>query len=748
VRRRMRIISDSRSRQLRVPLMRMVFALVTAFAVVTPTTGLAAAPAPHVVSKQSATISVYGGNSGVLAPGENLTANVVITNTGSESLNPGTISLQLTSAAFAERADLDSWLKRGDNPPSTRAIGTTPTNTIAAGTSTTVSLTVTAAALGITRTTTSVYGLSAALTINNAAIASGAGSIVWNTGTGFSQSGVSVAMPITAPATAAGLIAPADLATYTGPNGILTRELNGVLDQPTVAIGIDPMIIASIRVLGTAAPASTQAWLRELEQARNQIFPLQFGDADVAGQVQAGATDLLQPLSFTYSMDPNNQKVPLVVGENNQPGAPGGTAAGATATATPAPTTGPSLPSMSELLAWPYTLHDIAWPPDNSVRAADLPVFAKNGLTTTILDGGNTNAGTLSHTPNPALPVSGGRALVADDAVSDALRAAATAATDSAWRAAMAGLNAQLAMIGTEKAPDQVVFATLDRTGPVSSQLLSQTFSALTSMPWVTPASLTDAIASTTEPQLEVKDAPESATRVSSITGLLARESGAAGEGPSLAGFATVLDDPTMLTGPSRNQLLSLLGVNWLSAQNNWPAAVSASLTASGKILDSVQIVPPGNISQLSNEALIPITVSNAFTLPVSIVLRTTPSNARLEIDSDTSKTVPPGGSAKLLVPVKAQVGNGKVQLTMGLFSPTGVQIGAIQTATVDVHADWEGLGALVIGILVVLLFGFGLFRTIRRHRKEQAGAPAAGTDAARADAPESPDPPGEGLNG
>ncbi|MEO8907212.1 MAG: DUF6049 family protein [Microbacteriaceae bacterium] len=720
----MRIISDPRSR-----LLRAVLALATAVAIVIPTTGLSGAPAPHAVSKQSATVSVFGGNSGVLTPGENLTATVIITNTGSESLNPGTISLQLTAAPFAERSELDSWLKHTGDEPSIRAIGTTPTSTITPGTATTVSLTVGAAELGITRPTTGVFGLSATLTVTSAAIASGAGSIVWNTGTGFSQSGVSVAMPITAPATAAGLIPAADLATFTSVNGILARELDGVVEHPSVAIGIDPMIIASIRVLGTAAPPSAQAWLRQLESAPNDIFPLQYGDADAAGQVQAGLTDLLQPIAFTYAMDPNNQKVPLVVGETSHSGAPADALTTTSPTPTPTPTPAATVPSMAELLAWPYTLSDIVWPPDDTVRAADLPVFAKNGLTTTILDGGNTNAASLPHTPNAAMPVSGGRALVADDAVSDALRSAATAATDSAWRAAMAGLNAQLAMIGTENAPDQVIFATLGRTGPSSSQTLSQTLSALTAMPWTVSTSVTDAIASTTEPNLAVKDTPESNSRVGSITGLLGRESGAAGEGASLTGFATVLDDPTQLTGPSRNQLLSLLGVGWLSPQNNWPAAVSASLTASGKILDSVQIIPPGNISQLSNEALIPITVSNSFTLPVNIVLRTTPSNARLEIDNDTEKTVPPGGSAKLLVPVKAQVGNGKVQLTMSLFSPTSVQIGATQTASVDVHADWEGLGALVIGILAVLLFGFGLFRTIRRRRRERAGV--TGTDGA-----------------
>jgi hypothetical protein len=172
----------------------------------------------------------------------------------------------------------------------------------------------------------------------------------------------------------------------------------------------------------------------------------------------------------------------------------------------------------------------------------------------------------------------------------------------------------------------------------------------------------------------------------------------------------------------------------------NWPAAVSASLTASDKIIDSVQIVPPGNVSQLSNEVLIPITVSNKFTLPVNVVLHTTPSNGRLEIDDDTPKTVPAGATAKLLVPVKARVGNGKVQLTMELFSPTGVRIGNTQKATVDVHAEWESLGALIIGILAVLLFGFGIFRSIRRRRRERAAEPAAeSTDASAGEPPTNP---------
>ena len=61
----------------------------------------------------------------------------------------------------------------------------------------------------------------------------------------------------------------------------------------------------------------------------------------------------------------------------------------------------------------------------------------------------------------------------------------------------------------------------------------------------------------------------------------------------------------------------------------------------------------------------------------------------------------------------------------MQLLSPTGVKIGTPTAVTVDVHADWEGIGALIVGILLVLLFGFGIVRNILRRRRENAAADA-----------------------
>ena len=87
---------------------------------------------------------------------------------------------------------------------------------------------------------------------------------------------LAIAGPLTVPASSIGLIDADALEAYTRPLGLLTQQLDAVFGRQ-VAIGVDPMIIASIRALGTTAPESALVWLQRLEDAPNQIFPLAYG---------------------------------------------------------------------------------------------------------------------------------------------------------------------------------------------------------------------------------------------------------------------------------------------------------------------------------------------------------------------------------------------------------------------------------------------------------------------------------------
>ena len=209
-------------------------------------------------------------------------------------------------------------------------------------------------------------------------------------------------------------------------------------------------------------------------------------------------------------------------------------------------------------------------------------------------------------------------------------------------------------------------------------------------------------------------------------------------------GFAMTVDPTAGNQNPSIGNFLTMLGITLVLASDLHHIAIAAihesyrllppggtpdltdvmtlaiRSTAQGFAL-AVQISAPESIRQASHQALIPITVTNKLPYAVNVVLRATPSSARLDVASDTEKTIAAGSSAKILVDVKAQLSNGTVWLGLQLFSPTGVRIGDPTGASIEVHADWEGIGALIFGLIVVGFFGFGLVRTVQRRRREKA---------------------------
>ncbi len=156
----------------------------------------------------------------------------------------------------------------------------------------------------------------------------------------------------------------------------------------TVAIGLDPMVAASIRVLGTAAPA-VGARLPRPAAARipNEVFLLSYADADPAVTRPANAGSDLAPLGFDFAIDPADFG-PAVTptpdpDDRRRPLSP--------TRSRPVSPTGrpPPLPTTEDLLAWPATLESIAWPAEGTVGADGLATLAGLGYADVLLSGSN-----------------------------------------------------------------------------------------------------------------------------------------------------------------------------------------------------------------------------------------------------------------------------------------------------------------------------------------------------------------------
>lgn len=499
---------------------------------------------------------------------------------------------------------------------------------------------------------------------------------------------LAIAVPIVVPASADEFLDAETLEQYTSEFGILTRELNAVYNRP-VALGVDPRIIASIRLLGTSAPPSAVAWLQRLDSATNQMFSLGWADADATIQTQAGAGAVLQPEAFDFAIDP---------------------ALFAPATATPAPTASPgddeappALPSSDDILAWPYALTGIAWPRDDTVISTDLPAIVASGFTTTILSSDNV---ARDASGGPVSQIDGARVLVSDAAVSAGLRSATAAFLPADWDAAMAELT------GAVSAAGGPLFATLDRTTLGSANRLAATLDALAGNPALQLVQLSHALASSPV-GATIVDKPQPAERVARVSQMIASSN-------AERQFASVAADPALITSERRLALLGVLSAEWASDPDGWAEAADVFTTASTELRNSVHLVTSSNFLLVAdNDQYLPITVNNGLAQPVTVYITVRSLSSLLVIDqSQVELQIDANTQVKKNIPVRS-LSNGVVDVSVSLTSPSNVQIGAPIFSEVNVQAGWETPIVVAIAVVVVIAFGVGLIRTVRRRRRD-----------------------------
>lgn len=663
-----------------------------------------------------------------------LTAPVAVTveieNATGESLAPGRLRLVRASGAIDEEAELDDWLATdgesgvgmGDD---TVTLAEGDSRGLAAGGTALMPFTIAPELLAELRDSP-VVGLGAELVVGDTVVATGTDAYPNADVPADGSVAVTLVAPLTVPVGGgtSGLIPSTQLENWTGPTGVLTRQLDALAGR-RVAIGIDPRILASIRVLGSTAPASATAWLERLAGLPNETFPLAYADADLAVQSQVGLPALLSPISFEDAMDPANFTAAPEGGDTDT-----GDTDGVAPTDAPAePDTTDAVPTTDELLAWPYTRTDLAWPADDTVAPGDLAYLDAAGLTTALL--APTNVADAEGPTSASATIDGSTALAADAGVTAPLRAAAAAQTDAAWRAATGRVLSALALDAA--AARTTILATFDRGAPARSDRISALIGEIEGSGWSTLAGLADAIGAPPETRTLVAE-PEADDRRANVSRMIEAEA-------AVAAFASVLADERLLTAPTRRDLLALLDVAWLDDREAWASAVGDWLIDQRAIVGSVSVVQSSPINVVSTETGVPTTIDNSLPYPVTVMVEVDPSNGRLIVEDRIEVTVGPESRSTVVVPVVAGVGNGEVSLEVSLTSPTGVPIGTPVTIPANVQADWEGLGAALLATIVVLVFGIGIWRNIRRRRRARAeqGADAA-AEGAEADSAGSAD--------
>lgn len=661
-----------------------------------PPTSITVRQEPAAAPTEGAAVSLTQ-SSPTIAPDGTITFTTTITNSTGSALAAGKATLSSGPLPLSTLEQFTGWFDRSIDVRLPYALASVSVPALAPGESfTTDPVTLTAEQLELH----SVYGNYAvrAYYVTGPEISEARTSVLFDPGTGATTGGLAIAVPITAPPSSAGLIPVESLTEWTAPGGILSRELDAALDRP-VTLAIDPMILASIRSLGTTAPESATNWLNRLQNASNPSFVLQYADADAALQAQAGADTLLAPTSLSYGLLPANFPPPH---DSTQ---------GSSAT----PET-PDLPTLDQLTAWPASEQGIVWPGSDSVKASDLKVISASGGHTTLLDGSALEPEKDS-TPGAHRTVDGNDVLAAEPTLTKLIQDLVHPGLDGQPGADLTHIRAAFAALATERGADQRSYlVTLPRGWADTAVNLDAAIAQLSTIPETHIVSL-DTLRAQPAVEGTLVEHSVPGERVKAAKVLLQREQ-------DLNRFAGALEDPALLTGRERAQLLSLFAVAWRDQGSAWNGAVTEHDEQTTATLGGITLAPTTQFNMVSWQSNLGFSVRNDLPYAVKVTLDVESDNLRLAIDSSVTREIKPFATEKFTVPVRARIGNGQSTLSLSLHAPDGTQLGAASSVRVNVRADWEIIGSVALGSLVFLLLAGGLFRTIRKRRRG-AGDPA-----------------------
>lgn len=499
---------------------------------------------------------------------------------------------------------------------------------------------------------------------------------------GLSPVEVATILPVTADTSTGPLIPSTTLAELTKTDGSLTRLLE-VADKygAGVTLAIDPRVVVSIQALGADAPPSAAQWLEHLTTLSNQTFALPFADADTALARRAGSQRSLAPRGFSF--------------------ATGGVAISppdTTPTAQSQPSSTPSSAPMS-----PSTLSvtrpDLTWP--NPATVTSPTVMAGPGGTaivhsTELGDSWQPSLGT-------AVQLAGASALVIDDTSSELLRTAMSADSSSSRADALRELTSALALEAAPTArritlalPREQqdgsgyadVMAALDRVGVVRAMALPPRRTP-TGLPVVqyTPASVDEATLTATRQAIAAE-----------------------GSGASLV---DLYPDPTAARDELRVRLLTTLSTQTLQ---DLPELASDFRRWAVGARDGVRLRGGSDIQLIGRESAVPVFIENTSDRTVRVIVHVRAQTGHLRVGPPQPVTVNAHEVARVQVPVTA-IANGQTRLEVSLWAGETTQLPGGGSFAVNVNANMEDVAMVTVGAVVVLLFGFGTWRMLRRRR-------------------------------
>lgn len=675
-----------------------------------------------------------------------------------------TSELGTTKAAGGPAGTADTADLTANVAADTTAEGTEPTNgdtpvpPVVDPSEQRASVEVTAADLPFTNTTApGTYVLRATYTAEgaDAPAATATTPLVWR-GSGERKIALSMIVPFVLPANVQTMPTRAQLGELTpGWDRLLTGA-----EAAKATLAIDPRIIAGIRSYGVNAPEAARDLLTRLEATTSPSFLLQFGDADVAAQAALGFTSLMSPSSLEFVTRFGEFEAPAGEGAANgagssvsaadtgaegvdtkgadvaadQQGDPSADTSADTGAANSAPDTKSSAdtqdgadanaqgtneenteptvapPTLPELLKWNGDV--AAWPAEGNVDQGTIDLLKVSNIPAVVLDSGN-----VKHSGGPRADLPGGTVVVTDAGLGLAASEALAGTTDTDQAAGLSQLVGELAVRAQAGGPGVAIG--LDRAVVADVEDPERILAALAELDFVRATRVADQEAGTAA----LKGAGALEDRLALLRSAANREA-------AVNEVGAVLEHPQYLSGYQRTRLLQLFATRYAPAGAGFDAAATKYRARDAELLEGVQVISTEHTQLVGVSTSVPVQLHNSLPFDAIVKVTAEPVSAAIDVEERVfdDVRVAAEGNERVLVPVHSRVTSGVSGIVVTVSATSGNPTVFTGTLELSISTTVETVGLWVLGVGAVVLFVAGIFRSLKKRRKNAAKAAADGS--------------------
>lgn len=615
----------------------------------------------------------------VLTPGAELTVSATITNTTDQPLEGAVARLRVTQLPMQTRSQVWTW---SDNDPTTPGLAgsimvpielTTP---IAPGASQALTFVLPPDSINRGQRYWGPHALAVEVILGNVRIGIARSFTLWDEGSTYQPTKVSLLMPIRVPAPV--VTTPVELAP-TPPDEVATVSpdvadaigtLTTLAGHTAVTLLVDPSAL-------TTGPLADTPVGEELLGAMSQreTFLAPAGDLDVAALAHAGSLDWVK----SGLESATTAWLQLKLGGNGQ-----------------------------HLLAPPFGLQD----------TTVLAELAADGLRLVAAPGELTPDEDLVYTPNSAVNTHGTRVLVPDEVLSTYFSAPTLPPAQQAML-----LAAETMVITGERPSDsRHILVTTPSDWRPTVTTATATMQILNRLPWVTMAPLTDLLSTT--PDLSQRTAlPSHAPGEHELDpAVLAQLAHAR---TLVADLASATVNPAGFREQFENRLRQVLSVSARLNPTSRQILIEELLAAGDSASGVVTLLPGSGITQLSADAELPVVIANDAPFPLTLTVELVPDSDRIRADQNVVVTVSAQSQYTVRVPVHVSA-NGEYEIGVNLLAPNGSILAQGEPIVLNVQAQWDIIITAIVAVGAVIVLFFGLWRTVRSRRGTRAEQIAA----------------------